>query len=227
MIQSSPMIDPIPDPSLLKLLQTLPSPLQLAFLQQLFEVEAPYPWLAETPEALQYFESIDTAIAAADPTLQLDEPTADPEFAAAWQSLSAKLEASWTEPATASASQALYTQLSTEFAATVPAEVLRTLAQAVQQIYQTPQSLADQLVTCVQSILPQWSIDDLQVMARPFAYSMRSTSVTDTMAVALHSMQSATWTELAEIEQVRVSLAIARYALAQADALPTEAGTVD
>jgi hypothetical protein len=74
--------------------------------------------------------------------------------------------------------------------------------------------MAEQLMQCVQELLPNWAEDDLLVLARPFAYSMRSTD-----AAVIESMLSnlgcQDWTALAEIEQARASLAIAQYALTQ------------
>lgn len=212
MIHSVPSIDPQPDPSLTELLQAIPSQLQLAFLQRLFDFDRPYPWLTETPETLAYFESLDQEL-----NHLTDALTNDSELEASWQAFSQQLEASWTEPATSLSWQSLYQVLTTQFAETVPADVLKTLAKSAHQVLQSPQSLAERLVDCAQAVLPDWHVDDLHVIARPLAYSLRSASPADTMEVALRSLRFAAWTELSGVEQARLSIAIARYALAQAE----------
>jgi hypothetical protein len=74
------------------------------------------------------------------------------------------------------------------------------------------QSLADQMVECVLDILPQWAEEDLQVLARPLAYAMRDI---DSEGVELVTETKRPWAQLSEIEQARVSLAVARYAISQ------------
>ena len=74
------------------------------------------------------------------------------------------------------------------------------------------QSLADQMVECVLDILPQWDEEDLQVLARPLAYAMRDA---DPEGVELVMATQRLWAELSEIEQARVGLAVARYAISQ------------
>lgn len=65
---------------------------------------------------------------------------------------------------------------------------------------------------CIQELLPNWAEDDLLVLARPFAYSMRGA---DTDEFVLGNVPSQDWTALSEIEKARTGLAIAQYALAQ------------
>lgn len=69
------------------------------------------------------------------------------------------------------------TSLLQNFAEQIPDELLNRLAQAAtrmnEEVSSRSLSLADQLVQCVQELLPQWSEEDLQVLARPFAYAMR------------------------------------------------------
>ena len=72
-------------------------------------------------------------------------------------------------------------------------------------------SLAEQLVECVRVVLPDLAREDLQVLARPYAFAMRGNSSESTLAGA----ENCQWTDLSDIERARVSLAIARYALAE------------
>jgi hypothetical protein len=73
----------------------------------------------------------------------------------------------------------------------------------------------------VQDCLPSWGEEDLQVLARPFAYAMRG-SETEMLEVALRSVRCAEWADLSSIEQARLSLALARYALDQMPAIQAE-----
>ena len=77
--------------------------------------------------------------------------------------------------------------------------------------------MADRLVECVQSLLPDWAEDDLLVLARPFAYAMRGSQAADVESV-LGEIRHEDWTALSKIEQARVSIAIAHYALEQLQA---------
>ena len=54
----------------------------------------------------------------------------------------------------------------------------------------------------------------MELLARPFAYAMRGNQMADVEFV-LGELQFEEWTALSEIEQARMSLAIARYALSQ------------
>ena len=108
----------------------------------------------------------------------------------------------------------LQTTLQQRFATYIPQSWLAAIARQAYDVLSGQKSIADQLVQCVQELLPNWAEDDLLVLARPFAYNMRGadTAVLDSALSNVHSQE---WIALSEIEQVRASLAIARYALAQ------------
>lgn len=107
---------------------------------------------------------------------------------------------------------------------TVPQEMLSFIALRASQLAKTSveqveqasdlagglaRDLADQLIACTQSILPQWAEDDLRVFARPLVYAMRGDSPkTD--------IQEKDWASMSDIEQAKLTLAIAKYAMAQA-----------
>jgi len=88
----------------------------------------------------------------------------------------------------------------------VPTMWLDTIATAAQEVYQQGSSLQDKLVSCVHSLLEQWSEEDLQVLARPLAYTMRGNVPEDQTFTGV-------WENLSPVEQVRWSLAIAKAAL--------------
>lgn len=181
--------------------------IEKALIERLFTVDRSYPWSPNAPEVDDYFASLDTELD------YLCEELSATELSQQWHSLSAKIEASWLEET-----------LQNQFAERMPQTLLQTIAQRVQDLISSARPLEEQLAQCVQSILPQWDLDDLQVMARPVAFAMRSQESETQMEFALRSVRFAAWTELSGVEKAQLSLAIARYALAQLDAPNAPAG---
>ena len=187
--------------------------MQLELLEVLLEPDdAPYPWNTADPESEAYFVE-------AEQEFVVEERLAQ-EIAARSPTFFSQLDQLWsaTTPAADSAAitdlTTLQATLRSEFAARIPQGWLDAIANIAHQIFSIEQSMADQLVQCVQSLLPNWTEDDLLVLARPFAYSMRGNQTADVEFV-LGEVRPEDWTVLSEIEQARISLAIARYALAQ------------
>jgi len=179
-------------------------------LQLILQSEASYPWNPADPGAEAYFAELEQEVAASWSTAEL---------AAQGQALSTQLDQLWATVLPAAtiqetAAQSLSADLFGQFAAQVPKSLLDRIVDRANQIIATNLSLADQLVQCVQELLPEWGEDDLQVLARPFAYAMRGAE-TEMLEAALRSVRCAAWTELSGVEQARLSLAIARYAIAQ------------
>jgi hypothetical protein len=178
-------------------------------LQLILQSEASYPWNPAEPSAEAYFAELEQEVEASWSAVEL---------AAQGQALSNKLEQLWTTVLPTkiqeTAAESLSTDLFGQFSAQVPKALLDKIIGRANQIIATNLSLADQLVQCVQELLPDWGEDDLQVLARPFAYAMRGAE-TEMLEAALRSVRCAAWTELSGIEQARLSLAIARYAIAQ------------
>jgi hypothetical protein len=162
-----------------------------------------YPWNPAAPEAEEFFANLEPECEALG--------WGDAELTSYAHALSQTMESLWASidpsPATALPMAALQ-----EFQ--VPQSLLNTIMQRAQQMIESNLSIADQLVQCVRDVLPNLADDDLQVLARPYAFAMRG-SATETLEVALRTMRCAAWTELSGIEQARLSLAIARYAIAQ------------
>ncbi|MBW4419294.1 MAG: hypothetical protein KME13_08690 [Myxacorys californica WJT36-NPBG1] len=149
----------------------------------------PYPWNPADPASESFFNDLEQAL-----TLELS----DQDVAERSQSLFNHIDQLFSVTT-------LQTSLSHKFA-NVPQDLLNAIAQQAQQVAQTSIALADQLVQCVQDVLPGWAEDDLQVLARPFAYSMRGED-------PANNMRSAAWEDLSETEKARITLAIARYAI--------------
>jgi hypothetical protein len=170
-----------------------------------------YPWNPAAPESADYFDALEQEVTKAG-------WSAD-ELAEQGQILANFLEQVWVDsslvglPVQAPTDNACINLLQ-QFTAQMPQQLLDTIVRRAQQVVTINLSLADQMVQCVQECLPNWAEEDLQVLARPFAYSMRGAE-TEMLEAALRSIRCAAWTELSGIEQARLSLAIARYAIAQ------------
>lgn len=98
----------------------------------------------------------------------------------------------------------LQVTLAQRFSAYISQDLVATIVQTAQQVLSGSQSLADQLVHCVQAIQINLAEEDLQLLARPYAYAMRGS---DTVQVRSH------WENLSEPERARLALAIARSAI--------------
>ncbi|WP_254175041.1 hypothetical protein [Planktothrix pseudagardhii] len=172
-------------------------------LNCLFLNESPYPWNPpmEVEAYLLKQEAPDFLV----------EAFTDAELAESSQRFIGQINQLWL-------ATSLQTSLLQRFAEQIPHELLHRLVQVTTQITQQVSSqslsLADQLVYCVQELLPQWSEEDLQVLARPFAYAMRGGKLEE-MEVGSEIVGSVCWSELSEIEQARTCFVIARYALSE------------
>jgi hypothetical protein len=156
----------------------------------------PYPWQPSDPTAEVFFNQLDESFSWAG--------WENSEIERRSQAFYNHLDQLW-------AVSPLQTALAKKFVM-VPQSLLHAIARQAQQLAHTSNSLADQLLHCVNDVLPQWAPEDLQVLARPLAYAMRSD---DTSAVdgTLKSIRPLDWNELSDLEQARMSLAIARYAI--------------
>ncbi|MGF1495295.1 MAG: hypothetical protein ACFB8W_00510 [Elainellaceae cyanobacterium] len=187
---------------------------RLDLLEHILDPEA-YPWEPSAAEANDYFLKMEAA---------WDSQAADEEeaaIAAHEAGFFAQLNQAWNEmtPAAQAIQEvppdpALQTALVEQLGDRIPGNLVNSILQKAQEVISANLSVADQLVQCVQSILPSWDADDLQVLARPYAFAMRSGEPA-TLEVALRSVRYAAWTELSGIERARLSLAIARYTLSQ------------
>jgi hypothetical protein len=116
----------------------------------------------------------------------------------------------------------LQKNLQAGFAASVPQDWITVIAQKAAEIFNSGQSMGEQLVQCVESVLPTWQTDDLLVMARPFAYAMRSGEQQNVNSV-VENVGNREWTNLSEVEKAKVSLAVASQALNQLNKSQEEA----
>ncbi|MGB0561686.1 MAG: hypothetical protein ACPGVO_07755 [Spirulinaceae cyanobacterium] len=165
------------------------APAQL--LEQLLTVEPVYP----SPQRLtdEAWAQIETAL----PTTAWSET----ELQAGCDRLFASFNQCWSAD-----SNPLVAQLQAQFGAAIPLTWLQTIGDRAQQLAQSASSPLEQLVDCVQPLLSDWSVDDLQVFARPMALAMRSAQTTPEITVQ-------DWSTLSAVERARYTLQVARYAL--------------
>ncbi|MBW3584734.1 MAG: hypothetical protein KY448_02535 [Cyanobacteria bacterium 0813] len=170
---------------------------QMELLATIVQTDVAYPWNPAQLESESYLTALEQEFA-------LSDSFSDSDIAQKSQVLFAQLEQVWL-------TTALQKSLREKFAR-IPQDFLARIAQSVQNATVKYQSLADQMVECVLDILPQWAEEDLQVLARPLAYAMRDV---DSEGAELVMATRRPWAELSEIEQARVSLAAARYAISE------------
>lgn len=177
------------------------SQIELELLTLLVQEETPFPWNPRHPETEAYLNQLENQWHPE--TWELEPHRAT--------TLINHLENLWPQVT-------LQKKLCDQFSQRIPSDSLKNLAQRVITIAQQAfsdqgagKNLAEQLVTCVQEIVPQWNPEDLQVLARPLAYSFRDTP-TDIITNTIANVPSLSWEQLSDLEQARLSLAIARYA---------------
>lgn len=181
----------------------IPSLTQLELLEALIDPDGSYPWDPTDPESEAYFIEQEQKNS-------LLEDWSEEEIAVYSQAFFSQVEQIWEETDV----KDLQTTLQQQFASYIPHNWLQAIAHRAFEVFSTHKSIADQLVQCAQDLLPNWAEDDLLVLARPFAYSMRGTD-TAVQESVLANIRLREWTALSEVEQARVYLAIAKYALVQ------------
>lgn len=193
------------------------SQIQLELLEALLASDdSTYPWNPTDPESEAYFVAQEQQFSL--------EDWSESEITARSDSFFGQIEQTWSEilpevvdifVSNVTDSHYLQANLQQRFAAYIPQGWLSAIAEQASQVLTNQKSMTDKLVQCVQELLPNWAEDDLLILARPFASSMRSADTTAVESV-LGNASCSQWAALSEIEQARASLAIARYALALA-----------
>ncbi|WP_414529284.1 hypothetical protein [Nodularia chucula] len=197
----------------------LQTSVELELLAALLEPEdAPYPWNPADQESETYFAELDQ-------NFPLDNDL-EGEISTKSSAFYHKLDQLWSQVPTNSHPRNLVVDnlqraLNSAFADHVPQNWLQAIAEKAVKTFTCQQSMSDQLVNCVQSLLPNWDIDDLLVLTRPFAYAMRSSSSPEPI-FSVQKLQNRDWLSLSEIEQAKVSVAIAYYAFRQLNTYQSE-----
>jgi hypothetical protein len=196
--------------------ETFQSQVELELLEALLEADdATYPWNPADDESEAYFHELEQQFVMQD--LLDEELTTRSHFFyeqldTIWSKVSS--DSDYKFNTNRSILENLQQSLHTAFAAGVPQGWLNAIAQEAAEIFSAQQSIGDQLVQCVHAVLPTWAGDDLLVLARPFAYAMRSSEPENATSI-INKVGNREWATLSEIEQARVSVAIAYYALKQ------------
>ncbi|HEY9634519.1 MAG TPA: hypothetical protein V6D14_13990 [Coleofasciculaceae cyanobacterium] len=187
--------------------ETILSGAKAELLEALLQPEEDfYLWNPAEPEAELYFAEVEQGFI-------LSDWQEEDEINSAASNLFKQLHQCWAPPLSATV-DTLKMSLSERFATFVPQAWLEAIATKAQQVFSAELSVADQLVMCIKPLLPNWAEDDLLVLARPLAYAMRSSSdPTEEMISSV--VQRTEWTELTQMEQARLSLAVAHSALVQ------------
>lgn len=203
---------------------SLQSQVELELLEVLLESEDTiYPWNPIEEESEVYFNELEQQFGM--------EEVLDEELSTRSQSFYNQLDNLWSEVANRSYYNCsmerspinnLQQTLHTAFAAAIPQGLLNDIATKAAEIFSPQQSMGEQLVQCVQAVLPTWAADDLFVLARPFAYAMRSSESHNVTSV-INNVENREWASLSEVEQAKVSIAIAYYALKQLDSFQSQA----
>ena len=180
-----------------------------AELLQAILAEPSYPWLpGEVTD--EYAEEL----AAAGQLLAIS----DEDASRGWQRMSAQLGQIWSE-----SEINVLALLKQKFAARLPENVLTQISDRAQKIARYPapgissgtQPMMAQMIACVKDTVANIAEADLRVIARPMALSMRSSGAEELVDAAAASVRQAKWESLSTIDQARLSLAAARYAIAQ------------
>ncbi len=201
----------------------LPSQFDLELLSALLEPEdATYPWNPADEESEMYFRELEE---------QFAQDLTEEELTSHSQAFYGKLDTLWSEISECSHYNCntinatlgnLQKTLHSAFAASVPQSWLNAIAQKASEMLNNSRTIGDQLlVECVQTVLPNWETEDLLVLARPYAYAMRGSEPQNAEST-ISNINNREWTALSQIEQAKVSLAIAHYAFTQLDNLQSE-----
>ena len=169
------------------------------------ETHSPYIWDPQSPETEAYISSLEQSFDQAidqNPTAaeNLSFATIAPHLDRLWARVESQMPPV-VEP-TAPALKNLFPHF--------PKSWLDHILKQAETIGLESLSLTEQLLQCVQDLFPGWNVEDLQVIARPYAFAMRSFSPAADLTTDL---SAAEWEHLSDLEQIRLSLAVAKAAL--------------
>ncbi|MEM9539765.1 MAG: hypothetical protein AAGA60_09665 [Cyanobacteria bacterium P01_E01_bin.42] len=173
--------------------------IQGELLEAILSEETLFPWNPADPSTDNYLNVIEG-------DFNLGDRLESEEILTRSQDFFAGLDRCWEKFPTPTVG--LLSSLQAKFGDRVPKNWLNSISTKAQELADAGLSPIDRLVECVKPLLSEWTDDDLQVFARPLAYSMRGTN--------LEESEVKPWEELSEVERARYTLKIANYALTQA-----------
>ena len=194
---------------------------ELDLLATLLEPEDnTYPWNPRDEETQAYFDGLEEQFPMQD---LLDEElnTRSQGFFNQLDTLWSKIDTSANYNCNTNQAVAVKLQknLQTQFRNSIPKNWINLIAEKAAEIFNPQQPIADQLIECVQAVLPSLAVDDLIVLARPLAYATRSgeTKRVESALANFNQEDNREWAALSEIEQAKVGLAVAYHAFNQLD----------
>jgi hypothetical protein len=170
-------------------------------LNIIFDPEPAYPWEPFSPEAETRLDAL---------MAEFDGDDVDAAIAAGWSAFSQQLDAQWASASPATSG--VMATLTAQFQNRMPANLLQIIAAKAQGLVQEGRPMVDQLVACVNEVLPTWDATDLGVLARPMAYSLRD-GRGEIVDLNLRALPEKDWESLSPVEQARLSLVVASVAL--------------
>ncbi len=196
--------------------------IELELLEALLDSEdINYPWDPADQETEDFFREIELQF---ESKLGMGE-FLDAELPTRSQAFHEQLDCLWSNVTTnqhynhntsGSIITSLKENLQSLMASRVPQNWIEKIAEKAAEIFSPTKSMGEQLALCAKAVLPNLGTDDLLVLARPYSYAMRnSNSEAQSLESALNKVGEHEWKQLSEIEQARVSLAVAYYALRQ------------
>ena len=175
-------------------------------IESIFSDEPNYVWNPADPATEDYLTSLEE-------NFSLLDATDSEEITTRAENLFSHLNQCW-EFTTASV---VKKSLLEQFGNFVPSSWLEDIVNQAQEIVSTNLSSMDKLVQCVQPLLLNWegrfTEEDLFTFARPLAYAMRSGA--NPANESANFVRQAPWDKLSPVEQAKLSMAIAQYALVQ------------
>lgn len=192
-------------------MQNQKSQIDIELLEALLEAEeSTYPWNPTADESEEYFLQLEEHFAMQD-VLEEELPSRSRAF---YDNLD-NLWSHYKDTTNSNLVTQVQEKLQAMFAQKVPQDFLKSIAQRAVEIFDTQQTIGEQMISCVQSLLPAWEESDLLVLARPYA-------VVKSVENNSQNTENREWTELSEIERAKVSLAVASYALSQVNSFQSE-----
>jgi hypothetical protein len=165
-----------------------------------------YPWNPAAPEAEEYYAALDEQFSLDDWSDEELTNRSDRFFSA----LSNCWDDAPTEEVATTAPASLTDRLSQKFADRLPQQWLAGIAAKVSQVATAQLEVEEKLVQSVQDLLSNWSVDDLSLFARPYAYAMRCDSGIEDPANVARDLP---WDELNETEKAKLTILVAQYAI--------------
>jgi hypothetical protein len=175
--------------------------------------EITYPWNPALPESEDFFHECETHFAI-DDLLESEGYERQEAFYSHLDTLWSNTSTTQIQCSTHVASiSKLKESLQTAISSRIPHDWIEKIAAKASELFNQQMSIADQLVEIAASVVPALGSDDLSVLARPYAYAMRSEA--NSLESTLQKAGRHEWKNLSEIEQARISVAVAYYALQQ------------